>query len=255
MKPTTATVNVARWSARHPWRAIALWAVVVMAALTLTATVPTQTTSFSDFRVGESGRAAEMIENAGLSADPEESVLITARSGPLDAAAATAAADDVGAALGRLAPVQDVAEPVWSPHRDALLVPVSLRGTPDDASDHVEELLDVTASAQRDHSGVSIRQAGEASLDAGIMEQVNADLAEGEMLSLPITFAILLVGFGALIAAGIPVLLAFSSVITALGIYGPISHFVPDEGTVSSVVLLMGIEPVGVHSGEQPANR
>ena len=245
MKPTTATVNVARWSARHPWRAIALWAVVVMAALTLSATVPAQTTSFSDFRVGESGRAAEMIENAGLSADPEESVLITARSGPLDPAAATAAADDVGAALGRLAPVKNVAEPVWSPDRDALLVPVSMRGTPDDASDQVEELLDVTASAQRDHNDVSIRQAGEASLDAGIMEQVNADLAAGEMLSLPITFAILLVGFGALIAAGIPVLLAFSSVITALGIYGPISHFAPDEGTVSSVVLLMGMA-VGV---------
>lgn len=52
MKPTTATVAVARWSAHHPWRAIALWAAVVMAAITLTATVPTQGTSFSDFRVG-----------------------------------------------------------------------------------------------------------------------------------------------------------------------------------------------------------
>ena len=245
MKPTTATVNVARWSARHPWRAIGLWAVVVMAALTLTATVPTQSSSYSDFRVGESGRAAEMIEDAGLAADPKESVIITATSGALDEAAATAAADDVGAALARLEPVKDVAEPIWSPDRDALLVPVSMHGTPDDASDHVEELLDVTASTQRDHDDVTLRQAGGASLDHGIMEQVEADLAEGEALSLPITFAILLVAFGALIAAGIPVLLAFSSVITALGLYGPISHLAPDEGTVSSVVLLMGMA-VGV---------
>jgi len=245
MKPTTATVNVARWSARHPWRAIGLWAAVVMAALALTATVPTQMSSFSDSGVGESGRAAEMIDEAGLSADPQESVLITARSGALDKAAATAAADDVGTALGRLESVKEVAEPVWSPDRDALLVPVSLRGTPDDASDQVEELLDATASTQRDHRDVSIRQVGEASLDAGINERVGADLAEGEALSLPITFGILLVAFGALIAAGIPVLLAISSIITALALYAPISYLVPDEGTVSSVVLLMGMA-VGV---------
>ena len=241
MKPTTATVNVARWSARHPWRAIALWAVVVMAAMAMTATIPTQMSSFSDSRVSESGRAAAMIDEAGLAADPQESVVITARSGTLDDAASTAAADDVGKALARLRPVEDVGEAIWSPDRDAVLVPVSMRGTPDDASDHVDELLEATASVQREHRDLSIRQAGEASLDAGINEQVETDLAAGESLSLPITFAILLVAFGALIAAGIPVLLAFSSVVTALGIYGPISHLVPDEGTVSSVVLLMGM--------------
>ena len=244
MKPTTATVNVARWSARHPWRAIALWAVVVTAAMALTATIPTQTSSFSDSRVGESGRAAEMIDDAGLSADPQESVVITARSGKLDKAAATAAADDISAALGRLGPVKDVGKAIWSPDRDALLVPVSMRGTPDDASDHVQELLDVTASVQRDHHDVSVRQVGEASLDAGINDQVASDLASGESLSLPITFGILLVAFGALNASstGMP---AFSSVVTSLGLYGPISYLVPDEGTVSSVVLLMGMA-VGV---------
>ena len=60
---------------------------------------------------------------------------------------------------------------------------------------------------------MSVRQVGEASLDAGINDQVESDLASGESLSLPITFGILLVAFGALIAAGIPVLLAFSSVV------------------------------------------
>ena len=245
MKPTTATVAVARWSAHHPWRAIALWASVVMIAIALMATVPTKATSFSDFRVGESGRAAQMIDDAGLTADQQESVIITATSGRLDEAAASAAARDLGADLAGLKPVKAVAEAVWSPGRDALLLPVSMRGDPDEASEHVDTLIDVTAAAQREHPGLTIRQAGEASLEAGIMDQVEADLAEGEMLSLPITFGILLVAFGALIAAGIPVLLAFSSVITALGLYGPISYLVPDEGTVANVVLLMGMA-VGV---------
>ena len=245
MKRTNATVRVARWSATHPWRAIALWAAVVMAALALTATVPTQTASFSDSRVGKSGRAADLVEKAGLAADPEESVVVTARHGTLDERAATAAADDVRARMGRLSAVKSVADPVWSSDRSALLVPISLRGTPDDADENVGTLLDVTDAVQAEHRDVAVRQAGAASLDSGINDHVNEDLASGEALSLPITFAILLVAFGALIAAGIPVLLAFSSVLTALAIYGPLSHLVPDEGTVSSVVLLMGMA-VGV---------
>ena len=186
-----------------------------------------------------------MIEDAGLAANPQESVVITARSGALAKAAATAAADDVGAALGELRPVKDVGEPIWSADRDALLVPVTMRGTPDDAADHIDPVLDATAAVQRDHRDVVVRQVGEASLDAGINDHVGTDLAHGESLSLPITFGILLIAFGALIAAGIPVLLAFHTVVTSLGLYGPISHLVPDQGTVSSVVLLMGMA-VGV---------
>ncbi|MFI5429085.1 MMPL family transporter [Aeromicrobium sp. UC242_57] len=90
-----------------------------------------------------------------------------------------------------------------------------------------------------------IQQAGAASLDAGINDKVGEDLASAEMLSLPITFGILLIAFGAFVAAGIPVILAITSVITALGFYAPISLLVPDAGTVANVVLLIGMA-VGV---------
>ena len=75
--------------------------------------------------------------------------------------------------------------------------------------------------------------------------KVGEDLASAEMLSLPITFAILLIAFGAFVAAGIPVLLAITSVITALGLYAPVSYLVPDAGQVANIVLLIGMA-VGV---------
>ncbi len=55
----------------------------------------------------------------------------------------------------------------------------------------------------------------------------------------------MLLAFGALIAAGIPVLLAFSAVGAALGFYAPLSYLFPDGGSVANVVLLIGMA-VGV---------
>ena len=42
-------------------------------------------------------------------------------------------------------------------------------------------------------------------------------MARAEMTSLPLTLIILLVAFGSLVAAGLPVLLAFSAVLAAIG--------------------------------------
>ncbi len=46
----------------------------------------------------------------------------------------------------------------------------------------------------------------------------NQDFARAEQLSIPLTLIVLLLAFGALVAAGIPVLLAFSAVLAAVGL-------------------------------------
>ena len=59
------------------------------------------------------------------------------------------------------------------------------------------------------------------------------------------TLLILLIAFGAIIAAGVPVLLALSAVGSATGLAALVSHVLPDSGTTSSMILLMGMA-VGV---------
>src|SRR4029077_6569522 len=66
-----------------------------------------------------------------------------------------------------------------------------------------------------------------------------------EQLSLPITFAILLLAFGAFVAAGIPVLLALSAVLAAMGLNELTSHVWHTADAASSVILLIGMA-VGV---------
>ncbi len=123
----------------------------------------------------------------------------------------------------------------------ALLISVQLARDMEDAA----PVQQVTEDVQAAHPGLEIREAGDLSIDAGIDERVGEDLASAEGISLPVTLILMLLAFGALIAAGIPVLLAATSVAATIGIMAPLSHLVPAEGTVSSMIVLIGMA-VGV---------
>ena len=62
---------------------------------------------------------------------------------------------------------------------------------------------------------------------------------------MPVTFLILLLAFGAFVAASVPVLLAFSAVLAALGLSAAASHLFHASSATSSVMLLIGMA-VGV---------
>jgi RND superfamily putative drug exporter len=245
MSRGSVTVRAARWSATHPWRAIGLWLILVAVAVGLSVMVPKQTTKAADTWVGQSGQAAELIHQAGLDGKPSETVLVTDPDGPLNRAEVTTALAQLKQKMTAIDSVDTVGEPVWSENGKAALLPIELKGSADDAADNVEKLVAATADVQQANQGLSIQQTGGASLDAGIWKQVGSDLAKAEKLSLPVTFVLMLLVFGALIAAGIPVLLAFSAVGAALGFYAPLSYLFPDGGSVANVVLLIGMA-VGV---------
>ncbi|MDF1602744.1 MMPL family transporter [Nocardioides sp. YIM 152315] len=234
-------MRAARWSAEHPWRAILAWIAFVAFAVGLAVAMPTKATTDADFRVGESGRADAMITESGLVQPDSENVLITARGGDLDEEAAQSAVADVAAAARDAEHVAEVAEPQWNADRSAVLVPIEL--TPD--TDDVTDLQDAVSAVGERHGEVDIRQAGDVSLDVAIDDRVGDDLAAAETTSLPVTLILMLLAFGALIAAGIPVLLAASSVAATIGLMAPLSHLVPSDDTVASMIVLIGMA-VGV---------
>ncbi|RNL65088.1 MMPL family transporter [Nocardioides marmoriginsengisoli] len=234
-------LRAARWSATHPWRAISAWLAFVLVAVGMAIAIPTQETTDADYAVGDSGKASALVRDAGLDGLPTEDVLITARDGAIDRGAATAAAASLAQQMRALPKVKSVADPAWSPSGKALLVDIELvRGTDD--VDALQKITDATAKANPD---LSIRQAGDVSIDDGIGDRVADDLASAEGISLPITLILMLLAFGALIAAGIPVLIAASSVAATIGITAPLSHLVHAEPTVSSMIVLIGMA-VGV---------
>jgi RND superfamily putative drug exporter len=233
--------RTARWCALHPWRAILGWVAFVAFAVGLATIIPTQETKDADYRIGESGRADAMVASAGFKDPDTEQVLISAKAGNLNDAQAEEAAAAVVAGMTDLPGVDEVAEPQVSPDGTAYLVSIQLARDQDD----VAPLQAVTKDVQADFPQLEVRQSGDVSLDDAINDRVADDLSSAETLSLPVTLILMLLAFGALIAAGIPVLLAGTSVAATVGILAPVSHLVHADSTVTSMIVLIGMA-VGV---------
>ena len=233
--------RTARWCALHPWRAILGWVAFVAIAVGMAALIPTQETTDSDGRLGDSGRAAAMIDAGDFSDADTEQVLITSASGDLDQSVAQSAAAEIVEGMTALDQVDVVAEPQVSPDGSAYLVSVQLARDQED----VNALQEVTRAVQADHPDLDVRESGDVSLDLAIDDRVADDLGSAETLSLPITLILMLLAFGALIAAGLPVLLAGTSVAATIGLLAPISHLVHADSTVTSMIVLIGMA-VGV---------
>ncbi|WP_232523020.1 MULTISPECIES: MMPL family transporter [Nocardioides] len=231
-------MRAARWSALHPWSAILAWVAFVAFAVGLAIAIPTQETTDADYRVGESGRADALVAEAGFDPTDTENILITARAGALGddgAAAAQAIVDAARTADG----VVEVSDPQPSADGSALLVSAEVDG--EDPAPLVAATQDVAAA----YPGLDIRESGDLTLDEAISDQVGEDLSSAEVISLPVTLVLMLLAFGALIAAGIPVLLAATSVAATIGLMAPLSHLVPADESVSSMIVLIGMA-VGV---------
>jgi len=245
VKKRSATVRAARWSATHPWRAIALWVVFVAVCSFVGQMAGEKKATDVDMGVGQSGHAAKVLHDAGLTDPAGENVLITAKSGSLNQGEAKAVAADISNRMRALSGVSKVDSPIVAPDGKALLVPITMKGDPDTAGDRVKPLVNATAAVAGQHPQLRVEEVGDASINDGVNKQLSKDFSKSEKLSVPVTLIILLVAFGAIIAAGVPVLLAISAVVAALGISTLATHLIPSNGSVSEVILLMGMA-VGV---------
>ncbi|UQX89771.1 MMPL family transporter [Jatrophihabitans telluris] len=245
MATNSATVRLARWSARHPWRALFSWVTLVLVCFLAGGAVGTRQPSDHQLGTGQSGRAADWIRQAGLTDPTTENVLITARSGPLDLPSARRAALRIQQGMTALPEVATVADPVLSADHTALLVSVDMSGSPDNATNRVAALQAVTSQVQRGSPRLVVAETGGASIDAGVNRQLGHDFGQASRISLPITVAILAVAFGAVVAAGLPVILALCAVFAAIGLSALTSHLIPSTDTINEVILLMGLA-VGV---------
>jgi RND superfamily putative drug exporter len=238
-------VRAARWSARHPWRAVVSWLVFVVLCLGIGIAVGTHDAATEDYRVGEAGRAEAMAAEGGLQRQPEEQVLIDRRDGAPAGAAEQAAADEVKARMERLAEVDRVAAPVRSADGASIMVRVTMRGPELGAREHVDPLVAQTRAVRAAHPQLRVEETGAPSISKGTDAQRGADLARSEAITLPVTLLVLLLVFGSVIAATIPLLLALSSIAAAMGLSMLASHVFPDAGVGANVIILIGMA-VGV---------
>ena len=243
-----------RWSAQHRKRAILGWIAFVILATVIGGAVGQRMLADEDTGNGESRAADQTIAAAGFAKKTDEQVLVQARGDgeAVHDARFTSAVGDVVARLKATRYVQEVESPYDKGNEGQLshdgrsaLVTFKLQGEKDVAKARVDATLAATAAAQRAHPQLRIEQFGDASADKALTKAFDKDFKKAEFLSLPITLLILIVAFGALVAAGLPLVLALTAVMGTIGLLGPLSQLVALDEAISSVVLLVGLA-VGV---------
>ena len=237
-----------RWSAGHWKTASAAWLVFVLVAIGVGQMVGTHKLSDAEQSTGEAARAEGILASAGFSTPAYESVLVKSRMLTADAPAFRATVREVMAKLRTMPQVKNLrtgAAGEVSKDRHAQLIQFDMRGKLDTAYKRVQPLLDASAGLQRSHPDFTVAEFGVASAQHELNDTIGKDFSKAERLSVPITFLILLFAFGAFVAAGIPVLLAFSAVLASIGLSQLLSHVAHASDATQSVILLMGMA-VGV---------
>lgn len=208
-----------------------------------------QTTDDDDQLVGDSRTAEKAVSGADFGERPTENVVVSSRTGRLTTSAVTTLSKELRTAYSGVDGVAEVNAPVTAPNGETFMLPVVLAADPDDdaaVGDAVGPMLKVTERLATAHPELKIGQVGPGSIDVQVGDQLDKDFQKAELISLPVTLGVLLVAFGAVVAAGVPVLLAVGAVATALGLTALVSReLVPVDPNTQSLVLLIGLA-VGV---------
>src|SRR3954452_21707016 len=241
--------RIAAWSSRHRKKAIWGWLGFVLVVFAVGNAAGTTAISDVDQFSGESHRAEQALDRAGMR-PVEEVVFVQSDKLTVRDPEFRAAVGEVTGRLSKLQYVKNVKSPLAaggnvSADGHAALVNFEIAGDSTEAKDRVDPSLAATAAVQARHPGLVVEQSGGASGAKAINAVITDDLKKAGELSLPVTLIILTLTFGTLVAAGVPLLIGLTAVMAALGLVALPSSILPVDANLPAVVLLIGLA-VGV---------
>jgi uncharacterized membrane protein YdfJ with MMPL/SSD domain len=240
-----------RWSAAHWKTATFGWIVFVIVAIVLGAAVGAKQLGDDEGVPGEAGRMEKILDE-DFKTPAGETVLVQSSTLEATSPAFEAAVDDVVSRVSAIPVVTNVRSPLEPANSDQIsedghsaIVRFDIRGDPEKAADKIDLVLDAVNEAKAANSQLFIGAFGDGTAEKEIDESIGKDLERAGLLSVPVTIAVLIVAFGALVAAGIPLLLALTAVGATMGLLAIPSRVWPVDENTSAVVLLIGLA-VGV---------
>jgi RND superfamily putative drug exporter len=236
------------------------WLLALVIALAATGILGDSTTTEVNFvNSPEAESGLTVLENAGLIDDnpTDETIVVQAENGAVDDARFQQRVEEVTNALrgmdGIVIPesvvnyyelsanpqTAEAAKGLVSPDRDALLMPLTLAGTQDEATANAPAYLE----ALEEHSGDGFEVLSVGFISIG--EENNAiaeeDLIKGEVLGISAALIILVVVFGALAAAGVPILLAVVSILISFGVTAVLGRVWELSFFITNMITMIGL--------------
>jgi uncharacterized membrane protein YdfJ with MMPL/SSD domain len=248
-KHINVAARMAHWSGRHRKKAIWGWLAFVVLVFMAGNMIGTTQISDVDQYSGEAHEAEVALDRAGLR-PVEEVVFIQSDTLTIKDSEFQAAVTDITGRLSKIPYVENVKSPLTGDSEvaadgHAALVGFEIRGDSTEAKTRVEPALAAVAAVQADHPGMDVEEIGGASANKAVNETITDDLKKAGELSLPVTLIILIITFGTLVAAGLPLLVGITAVLAAMGLVAIPSELLPVDANLPAVILLIGLA-VGV---------
>ncbi len=255
-----STTGLTRGSARHPWRTVLAWVAVLALAAGIMGLIGMNTTTDFEFvNEPESYAGLKRLEEAGLvRQEPNsETVMISSGNLTVDDPAFQVFADEVVATLRGMDTVvipasvvsfyelksepsmEAMANTLVSADRDTLLIPLTLAGTQDEAAENAplyRETLAGLSGGDFDVLSVGMISSGEELMTMG-----EEDMVRGEAVGIGAAVVILVIVFGALVAAGLPILLSLVSITISFGITALLSQAWPFSFFITNMITMIGL--------------
>jgi uncharacterized membrane protein YdfJ with MMPL/SSD domain len=257
MSPLKRSNNIAarmgRWSASHWKTAVFGWLAFVIAAFYIGNVVGTKNIKNEDSGTGQSHRADQMLKDGFPKSDAlTEIVLVQSSSKTVSDPEFRSTVNQVIVAVKGNSAIKNVKSPLdganpdqVSKDRHTAMVTWEMKGKYDDAKTKIDAVEAAVTKVGDRHPAFYVGEAGAVSSTKAMDKMFNDQLKTAGERSIPITIIVLLLVFGALVAVGVPLLLALSGVIATVGLVALPSHLVPMDQNVNAVILLIGLA-VGV---------
>jgi RND superfamily putative drug exporter len=239
------TGQITRAAARHPWRTLGLWVVLLVAAFGASTTMNlSANTSTSGTEASE---ASDLIdERLRGETPPEEFVIVESAEATADEAAFSGFVDSLVSDLRALDDVVSVtsyldgAEGLVSADGQTVLIIVTLSGDEDDADEVVGPLVDLVHAVDGT-DGFRVTTAGFGSVGIEFSDLIAETLEQGELVGITFALVILLLVLGAVVAAGLPIILALLSIFVAVGATALVSNAMEMSDFIVFIITLVGL--------------
>jgi RND superfamily putative drug exporter len=246
------TERLARAAATHPLRTIAVFVLLIVAAVLGAGTLlGSGITSEAKFRAGEPAsitgqRLVEdrltgpqkmtdfvIVRSAKLTVDdPAYKAYVTGLAGRI-----TGLGPNV---VGGAATYYQTKDPTLvSRDKHSTLIPVVMAGGQDKALENAAPLHRLVLRSGV--PGFTLAQTGDASLNAMANELAKSDLERAEIFGMPVALLVLLLVFGAVLAAFMPLVLSIISILLAVALTGLIGQVYPMNTFVLNILTMMGL--------------
>ena len=246
------TDALARISARRPWWTIAIWALLVAVSLVVAGRLlaGATTTELTLATEVEATRAATLLEERLRGPEPvTEIVVVQSDELSVDDPAFRAKVESVFAEMIALGPeivrsgrhyYQGNDDALVSSDRRTAILPLILAGDLAQATEDVVRLVEIVEEA---NTGGDLRVliGGTASIAHESNELAQHDLERGERFGVPIALVVLLILFGAVVAALVPLALAVVSIIIALSVVALLGQVLELIFFITLMVTMIGL--------------